>query len=263
MNETTKYKIMQRREILKGYGSWDAGEEETDQQQKLPYLPPQKPPMTGGTPVALPLDFEEAVEGKGIVELIKERESRRSYSEKPLSLKELSFLLWAVQGVRRLAGKMKQVTFRSVPSAGSRHAMETYLFVRKVEGLKPGKYHYLAIEHSLELIEEGDFSESLTEALLGQGFAGTAPVTFVFGAVPYRMEWRYGLQSAKYILLDAGHAVENLYLACGAIGCGTCAVGAYDQERLDELLGFAPGPSAEKEYECAVYAAPVGKLVSE
>ena len=52
---------------------------------------------------------------------------------------------------------------------------------------------------------------------------------------------------------------ENLYLACESIGCGTCGIGAYDQESLDELLGFVPGPSGEKNYECAVYAAPVGK----
>ena len=54
--------------------------------------------------------------------------------------------------------------------------------------------------------------------------------------------------------------MEHLYLASGAVGCGTCAIGAYDQERLDELMGFAPGPSAEREYECAIYAAPVGKI---
>lgn len=260
MNEATRQKIMQNREILKGHGSWDVGAEPTDQQQKLPYLPPEKPPMSGNAPIPLPLDFEESVEKKDLAELIKERESQRSYAEEPITLKELSFLLWAVQGVRKLAGKMKQVTFRTVPSAGSRHAMETYLFVRNVEGLKPGKYHYLAISHSLELLEAGDFGESLTEALCGQSFAGYAPVTFVFSAVPYRMEWRYGLQSAKYILLDAGHAVEHLYPASGAVGCGTCAIGAYDQERLDELMGFAPGPSAEREYECAIYAAPVGKI---
>ena len=60
-------------------------------------------------------------------------------------------------------------------------------------------------------------------------------------------------------MLDAGHVCENLYLACEAIGCGTCAVGAYDQELLDELLGFAPRPSADEDYEFSIYAAAVGK----
>lgn len=76
-------------------------------------------------------------------------------------------------------------------------------------------------------------------------------------------EWRYGLQSLNIWLIDAGHVCENLYLACEAIGCGTCAVGAYDQELLDELMGFMPGPSAETDYEFAVYVAPAGKKIQK
>ena len=92
-----------------------------------------------------------------------------------------------------------------------------------------------------------------------QKISGPAPVLFVWSAIPYRCEWRYGLKAAKYILLDAGHVCENLYLAAENIGLGVCAVGAYDQELLDELLGFMPGPSADPEYECAVYVAAAGK----
>ena len=156
------------------------------------------------------------------------------------------------------------MTFRNVPSAGSRHPFETYLFIRNVEGLRPGIYHYLPSGHELEIWEEkADYAEELKEALNGQEFAGTAPVTFVWSVIPYRTEWRYGLQSHKYMLLDAGHVCENLYLACEAIGSGTCAVGSYNQELLDELLGFAPGPCAEADYEFAVYAASVGRKKSK
>ena len=208
----------------------------------------------------LPLDFEDVVQPRNLFELIQNRESCRVYREQALSLRELSFLLWSTQGIRRFAGRSRQVTFRNVPSAGSRHPFETYLFIRSVEGIEPGIYHYLPQGHELEVWEnQADYQEELSEALNGQEFAANAPVVFVWSAVPYRTEWRYGLQSHKYILLDAGHVCENLYLACEAIGCGTCAIGSYNQEFLDELLGFQPGPSAEKDYEFAVYAAPVGK----
>ena len=194
MNETTKYQLMKNRELLKGYHAGDAGAEETDQQQKLPSISPMKEKIGKGT-ISLPKDFQELTVQGNLLELIAERKSRRQYQEKPLTLLELSYLLWATQGVRNMAGHKNPVTFRN--------------------------------------------------------------------ALPYRTEWRYGQKAAKYILLDAGHVCENLYLACQSIGCGTCAIGAYDQDYLDELLGFEPGPSGEKDYECAVYAAPVGKRKEE
>ncbi|MDO4321863.1 MAG: SagB/ThcOx family dehydrogenase [Lachnospiraceae bacterium] len=259
MNDKTKYEILRRREMMKGYTAADVGAEETDQQQKLPYPAPLKA-AKGSKRIPLPLDFEEIVSGKNLFVLLQERESCRKYKDAELSLKELSFLLWAAQGVRRYAGKQKQVTFRNVPSAGSRHPFETYLFIRRVEGMKKGIYHYLPAAHELEVWEENEeYEQELTEALCGQKFAAEAPVTFVWSVIPYRTEWRYGLKAQKYALIDAGHVCENLYLACEAVGCGTCAIGAYDQELLDELLGFAPGPSSEAGYEFALYAAPVGK----
>lgn len=261
MNDKTRYEIMKNRELLKGYHAEDAGAEETDQQQKLPSIPCL---LTGkGTDtIKLPADYASLSFTGNIMELIGGRESRRNYANLPLTLLELSFLLWSTQGVRRFAGHKNPVTFRNVPSAGSRHTFETFLFVNQVDGLKKGIYHYLPQEHELEFWDDrSDFEEELTDALCGQRFAASAPVLFVWASIPYRMEWRYGQKAAKYLLIDAGHVCENLYLACESIGCGTCAVGAYDQDRMDDLLGFPPGPSADKNYICTVYAAPVGRKI--
>jgi SagB-type dehydrogenase family enzyme len=68
------------------------------------------------------------------------------------------------------------------------------------------------------------------------------------------MEWRYHIDSHKVIAIDAGHVGQNLYLACEALGCGTCAIGAYDQEYFDELLEL------DGEEEFVIYAAPVGRV---
>lgn len=260
MNESTKYKIMKNRELLKGHGSWDIGAEATDQQQKLPGISPVKKPQSRQV-IDLPMDFSDLISQDSLLELLENRVSHRKYRNQPLTLKELSFLLWSSQGIRKVMDGDPKITFRTVPSAGSRHPLETYLFINQVEGISAGLYHYLPDLCQLECLDaNGDFQDDLTQALCGQAFAATAPVVFVWSAVPYRTEWRYSLKAVKYILLDAGHACENLYLACEAIGCGTCAIGAYDQECMDELLGFVPGPSGEKDYECVIYVASVGKI---
>lgn len=259
MNEKTQYEIMQNRQLLKGYHTGDVTAEPTDQQQKLPSISCLQAKKAEHT-IPLPMNFEELTLKGNIMDLISGRESRRQYAEEPISILELSFLLWSTQGVRRFAGHKNPVTFRNVPSAGSRHCFETYLFVNQVETLEKGIYHYLPGKHELEIWEaRNDYEEELTQALCGQTFASKAPVLFTWSAIPYRMEWRYGLKAAKYLLVDAGHVCENLYLSCEALGLGTCAIGAYDQDHFDELLGFKPGPSAEKDYQCVVYAAPVGR----
>lgn len=273
MNDTTKYGIMKNRELLKGYGSWDAGQEATDQQQRLPPLPSVKPQMSDRA-LRLPMDFSQAgAAGMSFGDIIQSRKSRRIFEKTPLPLGELSFLLWATQGIKReggaILGKRQEegtgtsVTFRNVPSAGSRHALETYLFVNCVEGLEKGIYHYLPQNHQLECLDSHtDFSQDLLRAVCNQRFAAEAPVLFAWSALPYRMEWRYGMKAAKYILLDAGHVCQNLYLSCENLGLGACAVGAYDQELMDELLGFPPGPNGERDYECTVYMAAVGRQIS-
>jgi SagB-type dehydrogenase family enzyme len=93
----------------------------------------------------------------------------------------------------------------------------------------------------------------MLEATFGQPFAGSSAVVFLWTALPYRMEWRYGLAAHKVILLDAGHVCQNLYLACEALSLGTCAIAAYDQERMDQLL------RVDGKDEFTVYLAAVGK----
>jgi SagB-type dehydrogenase family enzyme len=142
-----------------------------------------------------------------------------------------------------------------VPSAGCRHALETYLAVFRVSGLDNGVYRYLPVKHEVALISRPAGLERLTaSAALNQKFAGSGAVTFIWTAVPYRMEWRYGDAAYKVIALDAGHVCQNLYLACEAIGAGTCAIAAYDQEKSDRLAGV------DGEDEFVIYMASVGKV---
>ncbi len=246
--------IAEGRQFLKGDLWEEVDFKQTPQARREP-----KPPLEAPYPADAPLfdliaPAALTVGRAPLLDLINARKSRRKYTDTVLSLEELSFLLWATQGVHRIF-REGIATMRTVPSAGARHPFETYLLINRVTGLTPGLYRYLALEHKLYLVRtDPELPAQMADACNGQDFCGNSAVTFVWTAIPYRTEWRYDVISHKMIALDAGHICQNLYLACGAIGAGTCAVGAYNQQRLDALL------SVDGVDEFVVYVAPVGKI---
>ena len=239
------------REFLKGYREADEKDvHPTDQQERLP-MPPMEV-RRGGEIIELP---ERDVSPLGA--MLENRYSLRSYGGGPLTLEELSFLLWAAQGVKQVT---EYRTLRTAPSGGARHPLELYAFVNNVAGLAPGAYHYLALEDKLERLGcRANQADQLTFALAGQEFAGHAPVCLVWTAVPYRSEWRYDSHGHKDILLDAGHSCQNVYLACEELGLGCCALAAYDQAAMDELLGLSSEVTDSREAEFTVYACCAGR----
>ena len=252
----TNIKIIELREIMKA----SSADVISDQQAGLPQ-PPLERQYAGGKIIPLTNNFKNVIKNNNYLNLLNSRASRRKYSEDALTLEELAFLLWATQGVKEVAGNEKKATMRTVPSAGARHPFETYLFVNRVDGLEPGLYHYLSLDHKLEFIGPVENQMGrLREAFGKQKFISNAAVGVVWTVIPYRSEWRYCMNAQKYSLIDIGHVCQNLYLACEAISCGTCAVGAYNQALTDKLLGLNSIPSFEKENEFAIYAAAVGKL---
>ena len=226
----------------------------TDQNQGIPVPPIEKSCEEGSSLIDLPGPDEwKNITDTDLTKAIGNRKSHRVYLRQNLSLEELAYLLWCTQGTR---GKVfNGHSYRNVPSAGCRHALETYLAILNVDELEPGIYRYLPLSHQLVFEFSVDMlSAKLTIACLSQPYPGKSAVTFIWVAIPYRMEWRYGLAAHKVIALDAGHVCQNLYIACEAIDAGTCAIAAYDQEELDELLGL------DGEEEFAIYIASVGKI---
>ena len=226
---------------------------ETDQSKGKPPPPLEKPFSHDAKRIDLiDIDHWKHIDNRGIISVIESRKSRRNFLPAPLTLEELSFLLWATQGVRKRFDKT--TALRTVPSAGARHALETYLCVMNVKGLDEGFYRYLPLEHQLLFeFREDNVAEKISTATFGQSFIGEGGVIFIWTAIPYRMEWRYSLASHKVIAIDAGHVCQNLYLACEAIGAGTCAIAAYNQEVMDQIL------RVDGEDEFVIYLAPVGK----
>ncbi|NOR26584.1 MAG: SagB/ThcOx family dehydrogenase [Desulforhopalus sp.] len=225
------------------------------QHRGLP-IPPLEEPVDQQLPrISLP-DRESwslVLQETDLADAIGNRRSRRNYSDEYLKVEELAFLLWATQGQRSPGEQPPH--FRTVPSAGARHSFETYLFIHRMEKIPPGLYRYLPLSNELVLIYSADKESKtrLSRAVLGQNFVADSAVVFVWTTVPYRMEWRYLQAAHRVILLDAGHVCQNLYLACEAIQAGTCAIAAYDQEAMDELI------QVDGEDQFTIYLAPVGK----
>ena len=239
------------RAMLKGYFDGE-DEEKSDQQKGLPQPPLVKAYEGQEKAITLPPPEEVPLVERDITRCIKDRVSDRKWSDASVNLAQLSYLLWATQGVKTVS-KENRFTKRTVPSGGSRHPFETYLVVNKVEGLKKGVYRYLPLQHEIVFLHErAEQEKTVNDGCCRQTFCGNAPLVFCWSATPYRAEWRYRHYGNKSILLDAGHLCQNLYLACVALGLGTCAIAAYMQKIIDDLLGI------DGEEEFTVYLAPVG-----
>jgi SagB-type dehydrogenase family enzyme len=235
-------------------GPWPGFPAQSDQQRGLPIPAPQQPYDASAPTIDLPAPDWTVLTKPDLYACIADRRSQRRYTGESLTIEELAYLLWATQGVRKVTMGGKG-SLRTVPSSGARNPFETYLAIHRVDGIAPGVYRYLPFEHKLvHLFDDASLDETLGELAMDQPFVGQGAVCFIWSAVPYREEWRYGTQAAKGILLDAGHVCQNLYLACESIGCGTCAIAAYRQEALDRFLGL------DGKDELVVYLAPVGKV---
>ncbi|MDD2600764.1 MAG: SagB/ThcOx family dehydrogenase [Kiritimatiellae bacterium] len=248
--------LSQRRAFLRGtLADWRL---DTDDHRGIAPPPIQKPYAADARRLDLIAPDKFAVGSMSVREAIRERRSRRDYSDALFSLEELSYLLWATQGISKLErdedGELL-AQYRTVPSGGAKHPFESYLLINRVAGVAPGLYRYLPIEHQLLVIREGaELGTQVTAACYGQSFIGEAAVTFIWAAIPYRSEWKYGSIAEKIVALDMGHLCQNLYLAVESIQAGMCAVMGYNQARMDALLGL------DGENEFVIYLAASGKI---
>jgi SagB-type dehydrogenase family enzyme len=178
------------------------------------------------------------------------RRSVRSFGATPVSLQELSSLLWASAGITTsYITPHGQEFYRATPTAGALYPIETYVVVNKVDGLEPGLYHYRVAgvdmlerpmvegSHALEQLRTGNLREELVAASLDQPFCGKAGAVFLWTAVFARSAWKYKERAYRYFYLDAGHMAAHLSLGAVALGLGSCPVAAFYDDEINRLLG--------------------------
>ncbi len=158
------------------------------------------------------------------------RRSIRSYTEEPLTVSEVSQLLWSAQGITNERG------YRTAPSAGATFPLEMFLVVSNVEGMEKGLYHYHPEGHRLEFIREADLAEPLYQASLSQSMILEGGVVLVFGAIFERTTERYGERGIRYVHNEIGHASQNVHLQAAALDLGTVVIGAYNDDEVEEAL---------------------------
>jgi SagB-type dehydrogenase family enzyme len=163
------------------------------------------------------------------------RRSKRNFLPGPISMEELSFLLWATQGI---TARLENYELRAVPSAGALYPVETYLTVRAVEGLKPGLWHYNVKDAEIELLREGDVQAEAAKASGDQVMVELAAVNFIWTAVLDRCCCKYYERGFRYVLEDVGHVSHSLQLAATALGDVGCAViGSFFDDLAARMLG--------------------------
>lgn len=195
--------------------------------EQLVRLP--KPRRTG------PLSVEQA---------LSQRRSVRAFTRDGISLEELSQLLWAAQGVTSDRG------LRTAPSAGALYPLRVYVVASKVAQLEPGIYQYDPLRHALEERKGGDLRKGLAAAALRQGAISEAAASLVITGAYERTAGKYGQRAPRYVHIEVGHVGQNVYLQAEALGLGTVAVGAFDDEKVQEILGVLETP---------LYIMPIGR----
>ena len=224
-----------------------------DEQQQAPILATVQgtPTREVSTPmvqemrvVALPVprlkgetSLEEAISG---------RRSRREFRGSPLTLEQVSQILWAAQGITNGEGR------RAAPSAGALYALDLYVAAggQAVGGLTEGVYHYDPQGHSLERTLEGDARPTLAQ-LAVQAFIAEAPVVLVITAEYERTSGKYGDRATRYVHMEAGHAAQNVYLQAEALGLGTVVAGSFQDDAVAQALSL---PAAYR----PMYMMPIG-----
>jgi SagB-type dehydrogenase family enzyme len=189
-----------------------------------------------------------------VEETMANRRSRRDFKDQALTSAEISQILWAAYGITKpydepafLRGGLK-----TAPSAGARYPLEIYLLAGNITDIPVGLYRYIPEGHKLKKIHHRDIRSDLYKAALEQAMIKEAPADLVYTAIFERTTSKYGERGKdRYVPMDIGHSAENVYLQSIALGMGTCAVGAFNDTEVKEVLDL-------QEKEEPMYIMPIG-----
>lgn len=180
-----------------------------------------------------------------IEEALSTRRSRRSYTEEPLTIRQLSQILWAGQGIT------EEPYFRTAPSAGALYPIDLYIAVNNVTEVEGGLYRYIPEEHYLHQIDSTSYQAKIYSSGLWQEALKSPPVTILLVADYEVITPKYGNRGIRYTFLEAGHIAQNIYLQCESLGLGTVAIGAFDEQGLQQELPVKNN---------IIYLLPVGRV---
>ena len=163
------------------------------------------------------------------------RRSVREFAPGGLTLPQLSQLMWSAQGITSPEGK------RTAPSARAVYPLAVYVVANDVAGLAAGLYRYEPKGHALAAVASGDQRAGLAAATSRQAFVAGAPrVVIVTGDSTLAAE-KFGPRAERWVAMETGFVVQNVYLEATALGLGTVMVGGFDIAALRRGLALAAG----------------------
>ncbi len=168
------------------------------------------------------------------------RRSIREFASRALTEDELSQLLWAAQGITEPAPRL-----RAAPSAGALYPIEVDVV------MSTGVFRYRPRDHSVLQRDTHDLRSALAKAALSQECVARAPCVVAISGVAGRTTAKYGERGLRYVLLEAGHIVQNILLEACTLGLAAVPVGAFDDDAETRVLKNAAD-------ERPLYLVPVG-----
>jgi SagB-type dehydrogenase family enzyme len=170
---------------------------------------------------------------------ILERSSPLALTPSKLSIPNLTALLRYAYGITRdNQGTHFPRPFRAVPSAGALYPLELFFYSVVVEGLPTGLYHFNPTNNTVRLLQEGDATQKIAQAVVQPEVPCGASVMIFITAVFERSIFKYGDRGYRFILLEAGHVAQNLNLVATALHLGCMNLGGFFDRSIDDILGL-------------------------
>jgi len=182
-----------------------------------------------------------------IEEAIYQRRTHRTYKNRPITIEEISQLLFVGQGITNKEGG------RTVPSAGALYPIEMYLVAGNVKGIAPGAYKYKPETHELIKVLDGDKRKELSEATLFQFWVEDAAAVIVLCGVFWRTMIKYRERGKYFVFMEMGHTAQNISLQSIPLGLGTVCIGGFNKRKVKRILNLRGD-------EVPLYLLPIGKI---
>jgi SagB-type dehydrogenase family enzyme len=220
---------------------------------RVPEPPYEVPARSDQTVIKLPSPKKFKVPDVPVRKAIESYEPVGFFSRSSLTIRDLSYLLWCMQGLRKVVGEMVQV--RNVPSSGSRYPLDIYFVASDIVDLDVGLYRYLPLSHSIvaERIDP-DIILEMSTASMNFRMITRAAVTFFWVAIPYRSVWALGNRGYRSCFIEAGHSCQNLIIAAANLGYEVYPSDIFHDELIMKLI------SLDNETGWPVYLASVGSV---
>lgn len=206
---------------------------------RIPEPPKELPVPDDATLINLPKPKQIKIKDVTVREALEKWEPPGFFSRSSLTLKELSFLLWCTQGIRKTEGNPPQI--RNVPSGGFRYPIETFFVAGEVDGLETGLYRYLPLSHRIVIERlDSDLPFAFGTASMNFTLITRAAVTFLWVGIPYRSTWALGNRGYRSVLIEAGYICQALIMASACLGCDVQPIDLFHDQMMVQIARLDP-----------------------